>query len=494
MSLRAEVEGLASYPEMAAKWLRRRDSGGGVRMTASVSPALYRLAQTVRDVLRIPRVVEIEVSAGAEGLIEVAPGDEDRPITVRMSSASVTDCSLREALFAVGRRVGGVLMEQMRIPADPLAGQMSPDRPTLLVGGLYRFQELACDRVGLLACQDLTVAVRSILRISSGLPAALLAISFDELLRESIDEEEAMISPVEHDFVLLRIAALRKFAECPKYQDFLSEETIDADAIEAAAGPVATSRTAEVKATIETIPMARVPEVSKAVAPPEMCVEYRSIGGDPSVVEQVIRFATAEVKSPARELTAPLEEPFSRREFCVPAAVWLIGREGSMCERLRQVLEDLYGEEVMNDVRTFSGGDGEAALRAICREKAKGISSQERSIRVDMLRELCRVTMIDEKDPTPFLSTLCEISELLGLSVDDVSMTLAEYIDPEYANYRFQTAETVEVQLDGQWMEGRIERVDPGGELSVRFAATGKVLRLHPTADLIRPGSRRRVG
>jgi hypothetical protein len=46
----------------------------------------------------------------------------------------------------------------------------------------------------------------------------------------------------------------------------------------------------------------------------------------------------------------------------------------------------------------------------------------------------------------------------------------------------------VDVHLDGEWVAGVVENVESlSGEVRVRFTASGKSLRLHPLADLIRP-------
>jgi hypothetical protein len=75
-----------------------------------------------------------------------------------------------------------------------------------------------------------------------------------------------------------------------------------------------------------------------------------------------------------------------------------------------------------------------------------------------------------------------------------LAMALADFVDPEFAHYGFGPGEAVEVRLDGQWVVGTVESVDhTSGEVRVRFSSTGKALRLHPLADVIRPRSVRQA-
>ena len=98
--------------------------------------------------------------------------------------------------------------------------------------------------------------------------------------------------------------------------------------------------------------------------------------------------------------------------------------------------------------------------------------------------------MTDNGDLARSEPVLQEIAVILGLVRDDMTIALSEFVDPEYANYSFQSGEIVDVHLDGEWVTGTVESVDAdSGDVRVRFTASGKALRLHPLADLIRPKS-----
>jgi hypothetical protein len=96
--------------------------------------------------------------------------------------------------------------------------------------------------------------------------------------------------------------------------------------------------------------------------------------------------------------------------------------------------------------------------------------------------------MTDNPDPTKVADVLSELTELLGLTDDDLAMALADFVDPEFAHYSFQPGQEVDVRLDGEWISGTVELVDEeSGEVRVRFSPGGRSLRLHPLADMIRP-------
>lgn len=496
--LRREVERLPAYPGMLEGEERGTRRPSGVRLRSIQSPSLKAWTETVERVLGLGRRIEAAVFPGQDWSAEGVESEEGGGIVVRLSSAAAATESPREFLFGLGRGVGRVLLDQAPFPRDPSAGCAKGDRQTLLVRGLYRFQEMARDRVGLLACQDVEAAAASIVQSMSGLPPSRLRIRIEDLLGELHDEEEAMISPDEHRFLLLRVAAIWKFAQSDKYAGALGEE-VEGPAIATASAPASAEvgLVAEPVAGPESPPAARSDVVSAPIpasAGSAVQFEYVPVGGDPSVVEQVVRCVPPAAPEQGPSGVEGCEPSHTRRNFCVPAAFWILGSKPAISERQREVLLDLYGEGVLDEVRPIYEQGGAQAFERLCRERAADAARLDPAARLDLLRELCRVGMIEEADPSPVRPALSEIAKLLDLSESDVSMALAEYVEPEFATYPFQVGEAVDVHLDGQWLEGVVERVEPGGELRVQFASVGKRLLLHPTADLIRPRERKRVG
>lgn len=479
----------------------------GVRMTGAISPALDRLTRLAGRVLGLDGGVELWVYPG-DGMRVEADRSDGKELRLLAASRVFEHASLDEALFLLGRAIGSALL--------------SPSSTML--------HNLACDRVGLLCAQDFEAAIRMILREATGLDASLLSSAWDELIASSSEAVPSVLDSLvrqggthkasSNDLLRLRIASLSRFARSPDYSAALGATAIDVEDLwtpdlgwPAVARPGSPpSLYHDQSRGSDRTESAPASPSNASTNPPEFQVVYQPIDGDPSVVEQVIRFPPMDKVSeqtpsgsPSPSTRALGEEGSNeakgladastlRRRFCVPAAFWLLGLKEAVSDRQRVVVEDLYGPDVFDEVRPLYAKGGEDAFVHTCREHAPGVAALEASVRFDMLRELCRIAMLEEAHPSPFESALTELTSLLQLAPDDLAMALSEYIDPEYAQYAFAVGESVEVHLDGKWWSGVVETKDQSGEIRVRFEATGEVLRLHPLADMIRPRELRRVG
>jgi hypothetical protein len=212
---------LASLPTASAG---DEELAGGMLANAEVSPALFRASQIVREVLGLPAALELYIvpsESWRTGLL--ADGDEG---TIRLAITSSVAARLhaKEATFVLGRLVGRRLLGCRQLPTrtNPMY-----DPAALLVRGVQRFQDLAADRVGLLCCQDVHVAAKAIVRLTSGLPDELLDIDLPGLLRQRPDEAETLAHGDEHAFCLMRLAAAAIFHSSDKYSQAFASEPIE---------------------------------------------------------------------------------------------------------------------------------------------------------------------------------------------------------------------------------------------------------------------------
>lgn len=331
--LRKEIERRPKLRELIALWSdpERAPSNapraliGGLRILADISPAVARLGELLRRTLRLFPPVELVLVDSPHWICESFADRRSDRIALRLAGGVLDKLGVGGALFFVGRRVARHLYDQFPIPVDPTAGVDPVDRDLLLLRGLWRFQELTADRVGLLCCQDFDLAARTIVKAASGLPDSLLHPDWEALLNNRADEEQALIGPSAHDFYLLRLSALRSFAGSEKYRLAFSSGA------SAATTPPATVR----------------PAAAASLEPPEDALE---------------------------------------------------------------------------------------------------------------------------------------------------PMIAYDRFDPTYSKYPFRADQPVEVLLDGVWVAGRVREVDVSGDLRVYFADQNEVLRLSPTADLIRPAPHRAAG
>lgn len=543
-TVRTEVEREPLLLEMATEYGNPRltlPTGflrGGLAVTPAVTPAIFRVVELVRQVLQVNASIEVEIVPHTERMVELTPDSDATQMTLRVSAPLLADATLRESLFWLGRKIGHALLGQMRLYRDPAAGRGDARRETLLLRGLWRFQELSCDRCGMICCQDLDVAIRSLVRQTSGLPMSLLAISREDWLRDRPYEDESMISPRENDFLMLRVASLEKFVESEKYHSSFVDQVIDAgpfeirgdegaevtlpDADESESEESVDSPVWEIskllepaQSNLEVPKVAPTPFVLPTVEKPKQeaapaasskepvlplpvaqpVVEYRMVGNDPSVVEQVYAYEPSIATLPPTLRTATESIIASgeadanlRRAFTVHAAFWLLSLQESVSKLQQSLLVDLFGQQVYAEVKPGYDKFGDEVFARFCQEASARIRRLDLGSRQDMLRELTRIMMTDNGDLARSEPTLHEIAEMLDLDRDDITMALSEFVDPEYADYTFRAGELVDVHLDGEWVAGVVENVESiSGEVRVRFNASGKSLRLHPLADLIRP-------
>jgi hypothetical protein len=469
-----------------------------VRIDKTIGSGLARLTEIVRLTLQLTIRLELEIVRSTMPDVFVASSSDQRSKLIRISSCLVEGASARQILFDVGRRLGQSMLDPVSLAEDPSSEFAEGTRPAFLARGLWRFQEMTADRFGLLCCQDVEIAIVRLIQHTCGLGARTLDLDLAEWLEGRPSEEEAMLSPVEDDFLRLRCAALLKFAQSQRYDGAFSATFLELDSAgllrantsldeKDLARPIPPALPIPASTPVVTTEAGRTTTASPVLPMPE--VTYRMVGGDPSVVEAVFTdaaFATSHGPVPAMA-DASLESEV-RRNVGSHAAFWLLSQTDEVTPRQRALLADLYGEEVFDEVRPRFEQYGERLFPDYCHSRQGDISRLDVGARFDLLKELVRLAMTDHRDPSIFQTVFQELTELFSLTREDLAMALADFVDPEFAHYGFGPGELVEVRLDGQWVVGTVENVDPvSGEVRVRFSSTGKALRLHPLADVIRP-------
>jgi hypothetical protein len=469
-----------------------------VRIDQTIGSGLARLTEIVRLTLQLTMRVELEVVRSTSPDVTIESSSDQRSRFIRISSCLIEGASARQFLFDIGRRLGQSMLDPVALDADPSKEWLEGTRPALLARGLWRFQEMTADRFGLLCCQDVEIAIGRLIQHTCGLSAGTLDLNLAEWLEGRPSEEEAMLSPTEDDFLRLRCAALLKFAQSQRYDGAFSATFLELDS----AGLPRANGTLDEKDLARPIPPAiPVPSTTPiaAVVPVESTpipsarplpeVTYRMVGGDPSVVEAVFSDAAFSTSpAPVPTMADASMESEVRRDVGAHAAFWLLSQTDEVTPRQRALLADLYGEEVFDEVRPRFEKYGERLFPDYCHSRQRDILRLDAGARCDLLKELVRLAMTDHRDPSIYQTVFHELTALFSLTSEDLAMALADFVDPEFAHYGFGPGEAVEVRLDGQWVVGTVESVDSAsGEVRVRFSSTGKSLRLHPLADVIRP-------
>lgn len=162
--------------------LRVQLTGSNLRVTASNLPALYSHLSTAIDILDVPVTPELYIMGLGE--INAFTAGVENPIIV-LSATAIDRLTDDELLFVIGHELGhiksGHILYHQLAEFLPLIGGMVGGI-TLGVGEIFskglevalvnwkRMSEFTADRAGLLACQNVDVAISTMIKLG-GLPS-----------------------------------------------------------------------------------------------------------------------------------------------------------------------------------------------------------------------------------------------------------------------------------------------------------------------------------
>jgi hypothetical protein len=179
-----------------------------VRVSTGVLPAVFAAMVRAKERLGIDRPVQAFVYASPDTNAYCCGGRGAGPVLILVSSALVRLVSSLELEFVVGHELGHFMFDHSGYPSDVESAC------ELRLLELRRASELSADRAGLVACQDVEVALQAILKVASGLDAAHLDIDIGEYLRQIRDlqdniGDESMLYSTHPPFPLRARALLR---------------------------------------------------------------------------------------------------------------------------------------------------------------------------------------------------------------------------------------------------------------------------------------------
>ena len=207
---------------------RRRLLANSLRLTESMSPEAYKLAQQAQRVLGVPGMIELYQRSGPEnaGMHFVV-----EPILLEIQGALLPRLDAGALLALFGHELGHYLAHG---PTSPHRGALSvmaalgivdDDELTFALSRLSMMGELTADRVAMLACQDLGALLRLMLGTVSGL--AVSELNYDtagylagckELIEADL-AEGAGLQGGTHPEHGLRVYAAWLFSETRTYRD-----------------------------------------------------------------------------------------------------------------------------------------------------------------------------------------------------------------------------------------------------------------------------------
>jgi hypothetical protein len=524
--LRGQIERRPAAIEMIRRWCSLETCPAvpkeAHREAFSVSPAavpgLAQLARMLETILGLDARPELVVFPSPNLFLGVDVSDPDRPYRVVVASAAIERMGVREAMFQIGRKLAWRLFEHVPFLGDPTSGIAKPDADSLMVRGLWKFQELTCDRIGLLCCQDAGLAGRSILRFASGLPDELLQIDWDALLGERIPEEEAMLADSPYQFGLLRAAALRQFATEDRYPECfvarvkaivskvepmtVEESIVDALVVDAESSLVEEAlepQMSEAAPAMEAVeePLAETTVIEEPVCETpsepevrEIVVENIPSEPSPPITEEepiIVSFTPIAEPPPAIMNAKASEETEALREFTLWGVLWVVGVDAPISDLARAELWEYFGSEAAAAIDEAGGRDGDERCARRCAAAAPMASRAAFELRRGIMEDVIHLALSAGPITAVERDRLTDLAELLDLTPEDVEEAAAEVIDPEFAEYPFREGQDVEARFDDEWTSGVVHTVDSSGGVRVYFPSLAQTLWLHPTSDLLRP-------
>lgn len=223
---------------------RRRLLASALRITDRIIPSLMERVALVK---RITHLEGMEV----ETYIHNSPHHsascmhfDSGGIFLLISSGLYTKLTERELLFVVGHELGHVVYNHHLLPARAILAQRGAcdaERALKLMSWARR-AEISADRVGMLACQDLDVAAKALIKLSCGLGDDLVEFDLPGYVSQLADIEaiSRTVRAVEdfystHPFNPIRVVALSRFWESHTLAELLgrppakhSDEAADA--------------------------------------------------------------------------------------------------------------------------------------------------------------------------------------------------------------------------------------------------------------------------
>jgi uncharacterized tellurite resistance protein B-like protein len=223
---------------------RRRLLATALRITDRIIPSLTEQIDLVRQITHLQGTeIETFIYNSPQYSASCMCFDKDA-VYLMISSGLYSALTERELLFVVGHEFGHVVYGHHLLPARGILAQrgVCDAERALRLMAWSRRAEISADRVGLLCCQDLDVATKAFIKLSSGLSDELVNFDLQGYVSQVTDLEEVArtVRAVDdlystHPFNPIRIVALNRFWQSQTMCDVLghapaTQSDVDADA------------------------------------------------------------------------------------------------------------------------------------------------------------------------------------------------------------------------------------------------------------------------
>ena len=189
-----------------------------VRVSKELTPDLYNCMKLSCNRLKVPiSKVKLFVTSNHQTNAFCMPFGKKSAIII-LYSELVNKMSLEEIQFVIGHEIGHFLFgHQLRLDENSNKSDFAQSRA----------QEISSDRCGLIACQNIDMAVKSMIRMQSGLDDKFLRFDPTAFLDQLSQEKDALrlMSDNSHPTFRLRAKALLRFSISNPYLELSGEGT-----------------------------------------------------------------------------------------------------------------------------------------------------------------------------------------------------------------------------------------------------------------------------
>ena len=230
-------------------------TGSNLKITKNTHPKLYDLLDRVCNTINLPSRPDLYLKEAYE--INGFTIGVDHPIIV-LNSGSIDKLDDDELLYLIGHEVGHIksrhtlykqiayylrilmnVMGKVTFKISDMFLENVQDALQLALWKWSRMSELTADRAGLLACQDVQIAIRWMMK-TAGMPEKFYdnmnaesfvkqAKEFDELDYNKLNQVGKFLSifESEHPFTVMRTAELLRWIDSEEYNQVIQRKTID---------------------------------------------------------------------------------------------------------------------------------------------------------------------------------------------------------------------------------------------------------------------------
>ncbi len=189
-----------------------------LRVSQEVTPALHHVLEEVCKNLHIPlEAVDAFIYASPTIQAECFSGNSHECV-IRFSSSLVDILDEREFGFVAGHELGHFLLEHSN-------ARMDPEKASLEYFMQQRSQEISVDRIGLIACGSLDVAIKALMKTVSGLTSKHLRFNVGSFISQLKSSSFHLNETASHPSMLIRCRALLWFSLNDAYTTSLQAES-----------------------------------------------------------------------------------------------------------------------------------------------------------------------------------------------------------------------------------------------------------------------------